>query len=68
MALGDTTSNNSKVRNILRHCINCRVDSVMLLEEGFEVVSADASDKMLKTAYKVRWDRRKEEAFDKWSK
>ena len=44
-----------------------RVDSVMLLEEGFEMVSSDASDKMLKEAYKTRWDRRKEPAFDKWS-
>ncbi|XP_076244143.1 glycine N-methyltransferase [Calliopsis andreniformis] len=42
------------------------VDSVMLLEEGFEVVSVDASDKMLKYALKARWERRKEEAFDKW--
>ncbi|XP_043252111.1 glycine N-methyltransferase [Colletes gigas] len=42
------------------------VDSVMLLEEGFEVVSVDASDKMLKYALKSRWERRKEEAFDKW--
>ena len=45
---------------------NCRVDSVLLLGEGFEMTSSDASDKMLKTAYKTRWDRRKEEAFDKW--
>ncbi|XP_077261442.1 glycine N-methyltransferase [Temnothorax americanus] len=42
------------------------VDSVMLLEEGFEVVSVDASDKMLKYALKSRWDRRKEPAFDNW--
>ncbi|XP_043466923.1 glycine N-methyltransferase [Leptopilina heterotoma] len=42
------------------------VDSVMLLEEGFEVVSVDASDKMLKYALKSRWNRRKEPAFDKW--
>ncbi len=42
------------------------VDSVLLLGEGFEMTSADASDKMLKKAYKTRWDRRKEEAFDKW--
>merc|ERR1712051_675398 len=42
------------------------VDSVMLLEDGFEVVSSDASDKMLKTAYKLRWDRRRETAFDNW--
>ncbi len=38
----------------------------MLLEEGFEMFSIDASDKMLKTAYKIRWDRRKEDVFDKW--
>lgn len=40
----------------------------MLLEEGFEVVSVDASDKMLKYALKERWNRRKEAAFDNWSK
>lgn len=40
----------------------------MLLEEGFEVVSIDASDKMLKYALKERWNRRREESFDKWSK
>lgn len=38
----------------------------MLLEEGFNVVSVDASDKMLKYALKSRWDRRKEKAFDQW--
>lgn len=38
----------------------------MLLQEGFEVVSSDASDKMLKYALKERWNRRKEDAFDKW--
>ncbi|XP_048453107.1 glycine N-methyltransferase isoform X1 [Rhincodon typus] len=42
------------------------VDSIMLLEEGFSMMSADASDKMLKYALKERWNRRKEEAFDKW--
>ncbi|XP_053963981.1 glycine N-methyltransferase [Anastrepha ludens] len=42
------------------------VDSIMLVEEGYEVVSVDASDKMLKYALKERWDRRKEPAFDKW--
>ena len=42
------------------------VDSVMLLEEGFEVQSADISDKMLKQAYQTRWNRRKEEIFDRW--
>ena len=40
----------------------------MLLEAGFDVVSSDASDKMLKTAYEERWRRRKEPAFDKWSR
>lgn len=43
-----------------------RIDSIMLLEEGFQVTSIDASDKMLKYALKKRWDRRKEDAFDKW--
>jgi len=39
----------------------------MLVEEGFEVVSIDASDKMLKYALRQRWRRRNESAFDKWS-
>lgn len=38
----------------------------MLLEEGFQVTSVDASDKMLKYALKERWERRKEEQFDRW--
>ncbi|KAM5126368.1 glycine N-methyltransferase, partial [Mantella aurantiaca] len=42
------------------------VDSEMLVEEGFSVVSVDASDKMLKYALKTRWNRRKEPEFDKW--
>ncbi|BFF90826.1 glycine N-methyltransferase [Drosophila madeirensis] len=42
------------------------VDSLMLVEEGFEVVSVDASDKMLKYALKERWNRRKEAAFENW--
>uniref|UniRef100_UPI00358F977E glycine N-methyltransferase n=1 Tax=Myxine glutinosa TaxID=7769 RepID=UPI00358F977E len=42
------------------------VDSIMLLEEGFQVTSVDASDKMLKYALKERWRRRREQAFDKW--
>lgn len=40
----------------------------MLLEEGFDVVSTDGSDKMLKYAFEVRWNRRKEAAFENWSK
>ena len=42
------------------------VDSITLVEEGFEVVSTDASDKMLKFALKERWARRKEPHFDSW--
>lgn len=38
----------------------------MLLEEKFQIMSVDASDKMLKYALKHRWNRRKEPAFDKW--
>lgn len=38
----------------------------MLLENNFKVTSTDASDKMLKQAWKIRWQRRKEEAFDDW--
>lgn len=40
----------------------------MLVEEGFEVVSTDASDKMLKYAIKKRWERRREPNFDNWGK
>ncbi|KAI0215798.1 Glycine N-methyltransferase, partial [Lamellibrachia satsuma] len=52
-------------KNILDIACGTGVDSVMLLEEGFNV-STDASDKMLKYALKERWRRRKEEVFDKW--
>ena len=37
-----------------------------LVEEGFSVVSTDASDKMLKYALKERWARRKDDRFDAW--
>nr|XP_020479128.1 glycine N-methyltransferase isoform X3 [Monopterus albus] len=52
-------------------CIGCTlesisVDSIMLVEEGFNMVSVDASDKMLKYALTARWERRKETAFDQW--
>ena len=53
-------------KKILDVACGTGVDSVMLLEEGFEVLSVDASDKMLKYALKARWERRKEEAFDNW--
>ncbi|KAL7872892.1 hypothetical protein AOLI_G00119630 [Acnodon oligacanthus] len=42
------------------------VDSIMLVQEDFKMVSVDASDKMLKYALKERWERRKEAAFDQW--
>jgi len=38
----------------------------MLVEEGFKVVSVDASDKMLKYALRQRWKRRRDPAFDNW--
>lgn len=53
-------------KRILDVACGTGVDSIMLLEEGFEVVSIDASDKMLKYALKERWDRRKEPTFDNW--
>ena len=54
--------------NCLVLCLFSRVDSIMLLENNFKVTSTDASDKMLKQAWKIRWQRRKEEAFDNWGK
>ena len=55
--------------NFLTSLLFClRVDSIMLLENNFKVTSTDASDKMLKQAWKIRWQRRKEEAFDNWGK
>ncbi|KAJ8678558.1 hypothetical protein QAD02_014345 [Eretmocerus hayati] len=53
-------------KRILDVACGTGVDSVMLLEEGFQVVSIDASDKMLKYALKTRWQRRKEKPFDDW--
>lgn len=54
------------VQNVLDVACGTGVDSIMLLEEGFRMVSVDASDKMLKYALKSRWERRKEQAFDQW--
>jgi glycine N-methyltransferase len=54
------------VKRVLDVACGTGVDSILLVEEGFEVVSCDASDKMLKYALKERWNRRKEENFDKW--
>lgn len=53
-------------KRILDVACGTGVDSILLLEEGFEVVSIDASDKMLKYALKERWNRRKEPSFDNW--
>ncbi|KAK3882098.1 hypothetical protein Pcinc_013505 [Petrolisthes cinctipes] len=52
--------------NILDVACGTGVDSIMLLEEGFQLTSVDLSDKMLKYALKTRWRRRKETAFDNW--
>ncbi|CAO1393087.1 unnamed protein product [Diamesa hyperborea] len=77
--IGDKKSRTENYRNFLVDMLRSRgckrildvacgtgVDSIMLVEEGFEVVSCDASDKMLKYALKERWNRRKETNFDKW--
>ncbi|KAL1506591.1 hypothetical protein ABEB36_005922 [Hypothenemus hampei] len=53
-------------KRILDVACGTGIDSIMLVEEGFEVVSVDASDKMLKYALQARWARRKDPAFDKW--
>uniref|UniRef100_A0A8C4J0B0 Glycine N-methyltransferase n=1 Tax=Dromaius novaehollandiae TaxID=8790 RepID=A0A8C4J0B0_DRONO len=55
-----------RCRSVLDVACGTGVDSIMLLEEGFLVTSVDASDKMLKYALKERWERRKEEPFDRW--
>jgi len=56
-----------KVSKVLDVACGTGVDSVLLIEQGFEVMSCDASDKMLKNALKTRWNRRKETAFDNWN-
>lgn len=58
--------NENGIRHILDVACGTGVDSIMLLENNFKVTSTDASDKMLKQAWKIRWQRRKEEAFDNW--
>jgi len=57
---------NRNCKNVLDAACGTGVDSIMLLEEGFDLTSIDLSDKMLKVALKTRWDRRKEPAFDAW--
>lgn len=68
MVLGKVFDKFKLLKNYLTNCFIYRIDSIMLLEEGFQVTSIDASDKMLKYALKKRWARRKEEAFDNWGK
>ncbi|CAH3177283.1 unnamed protein product [Porites evermanni] len=58
--------NENGIRHILDVACGTGVDSIMLVENNFKVTSTDASDKMLKQAWKIRWQRRKEEAFDNW--
>ncbi|XP_014298915.1 glycine N-methyltransferase-like [Microplitis demolitor] len=53
-------------KRILDVACGTGVDSIMLIEEGFQVVSVDASDKMLKYPLRKRWNRRKEPGFDEW--
>lgn len=57
---------NHKCTRVLDVACGTGVDSIMLLEEGFKVISTDASDQMLKYALKERWNRRKEAEFDNW--
>jgi len=54
------------IKHVLDVACGTGIDSIMLLEEGFRVMSTDASDRMLKYALKTRWNRRKEPAFDNW--
>lgn len=56
----------NRCRTVLDAACGTGVDSMMLVGEGFSVVSTDASDKMLKYALKERWNRRKDPAFDQW--
>ncbi|XP_063530132.1 glycine N-methyltransferase [Cydia strobilella] len=53
-------------KKILDAACGTGIDSMMLVNEGFEVVSVDASDKMLKHALKARWEKRKDPKFDQW--
>merc|ERR1712172_194561 len=61
-----------KCYTILDAACGTGVDSVMLIEEmgqipAFSLTSCDFSDKMLKYALKLRWERRREQAFFDWT-
>ncbi|XP_021203798.2 glycine N-methyltransferase [Bombyx mori] len=62
--IGMLKKNNCK--NILDAACGTGIDSIMLIDEGFKVVSVDASDKMLKYALKARWDMRQNSKYDQW--
>jgi len=66
------TLKEKKCYTILDAAAGTGVDSVMLIEEmgqipAFSLTSCDYSDKMLKYALKVRWERRREQAFFDWT-
>ncbi|KFM79710.1 hypothetical protein X975_03197, partial [Stegodyphus mimosarum] len=58
--------NKHNCKHLLDVACGTGIDSILLLEQGFRMMSVDASDKMLKYALKQRWNRRKEPAFDSW--
>lgn len=53
-------------KSVLDTACGTGIDSMMLVDEGFKVVSVDASDKMLKHALKARWEKRKDPKYDEW--
>merc|ERR1712240_896512 len=66
------TLKEKKCYTILDAAAGTGVDSVMLIEEmgqipAFSLTSCDYSDKMLKYALKLRWERRREQAFFDWT-
>merc|ERR1712172_270457 len=61
-----------KCYTILDAACGTGVDSVMLIEEmgqipAFSLTCCDFSDKMLKYALELRWERRREQAFFDWT-
>ncbi|GFW06500.1 glycine N-methyltransferase [Trichonephila clavipes] len=58
--------NDHSCYHILDVACGTGIDSILLLEEGFKIMSVDASDKMLKYALKERWNRRNECSFNNW--
>lgn len=53
-------------KKVLDTACGTGIDSMMLVNEGFKLVSVDASDKMLKHALKARWDKRRDSKYDEW--